>query len=251
MARLCVCHQLFDLGNCIVVKRNYLWLFALLAFVGLTVDLWSKYAVFGWLYNGGIASPAPPVESWTELNRWTGDGKQYLPGGRRDVIPGWFGLIAEYKEREDVPMDGFTGLRAVSAPLMPRVNQGALFGMGGEYQGTANKVYAVVSFLASVGIVLWAVYRGKRADAWTIVALGLILGGTLGNCYDRVVFNGVRDFLYFYIIDWPVFNIADCCLVCGAIMLILHAVFIKPPAPATAEKPTVIEAPSTIVPTAR
>jgi len=53
--------------------------------------------------------------------------------------------------------------------------------------------------------------------------LGLILAGTLGNLYDRVVFNGVRDFLYFHLIEWPVFNIADCCLVCGAFLLLAQA----------------------------
>ena len=42
--------------------------------------------------------------------------------------------------------------------------------------------------------------------------------------YDRVVFQGVRDFLYWYYkIDWPVFNIADCCLVCGAGLLLAQA----------------------------
>ncbi len=69
------------------------------------------------------------------------------------------------------------------------------------------------------------------------MALGLILSGTLGNLFDRVVFNGGRDFLYFYWIEWPVFNVADCCLVCGAFLLLAQAFW--PPAPvaehATAE----------------
>ena len=63
-------------------------------------------------------------------------------------------------------------------------------------------------------------------------ALGLILGGTLGNLYDRLVFNGVRDFLHWdYLFDWPVFNVADCCLVCGASLLLLQA-FASSPQPA-------------------
>ena len=56
----------------------------------------------------------------------------------------------------------------------------------------------------------------------------LILGGTLGNLYDRVVFHGVRDFLHWsYAFDWPVFNIADCCLVSGAFLLLFQAFFAK------------------------
>ena len=39
-----------------------------------------------------------------------------------------------------------------------------------------------------------------------------------------MVFNGVRDFLHWnYLFDWPVFNVADCCLVCGACLLLLQA----------------------------
>ncbi len=73
------------------------------------------------------------------------------------------------------------------------------------------------------------------------IALGLILAGTLGNLYDRVVFGGVRNFLYwFYLVDWPVFNFADCCLVCGAGLLLLQA-FLTEASPATQEAPAVVE----------
>jgi lipoprotein signal peptidase len=71
--------------------------------------------------------------------------------------------------------------------------------------------------------------RSTRSDGWLSAALGLILAGTVGNFYDRVVFGGVRDFLYFYKINFPVFNGADCCLVCGAAMLLIHAFFLAPP----------------------
>jgi lipoprotein signal peptidase len=63
-----------------------------------------------------------------------------------------------------------------------------------------------------------------------MAALGLILGGTVGNLYDRLVFGGVRDFMYFHrnSFEWPVFNIADCCLVVGAVLLLVQAVFVTP-----------------------
>ena len=116
----------------------------------------------------------------------------------------------------------------MSSPYMPRVNEGALFGIGGqEFGKTANLIYAIISGIAAVGIGVWTYFRGRQAGLWISIALGLIWGGTIGNMYDRIVFEGVRDFLYFYKIDWPVFNVADMGLVCGAIMLVLHA-FLSP-----------------------
>jgi signal peptidase II len=56
------------------------------------------------------------------------------------------------------------------------------------------------------------------------------LAGTLGNLYDRLVFGGVRDFLHFYWFQWPVFNVADCCLVCGAGLLLIQAFCMHQPA---------------------
>jgi lipoprotein signal peptidase len=220
-----------------MAKRSYVWLLVALAAVGLTVDLVSKYRVFRWLHHGQQEAKDGAFEAWTVAPRWAGGGNQYVHGGRYDVLPGWFGLIAEYTD--ETPCEcSLNGLQTWSAPKMPRVNQGALFGMGGEYGGQANKIYAAVSVLAVVGIVVWAVLRGRRADGWMSAALGLILGGTAGNLFDRVVFSGVRDFLYFYKIDWPVFNVADCCLVCGAVMLVLHAVFAPNPDQAKAHSAT-------------
>ena len=201
-----------------------------LAVVGLGADLATKYGVFRWLYNDRQPIRDDRFESWMTAERWTKDGPQFIAGGRYDVLPGWFGLIAEYKV-DTATNDWRKSLQSYSAPLLPRVNEGALFGLGGEYGREANATYAAVSGLAALGILIWVFWPGRQIAWWVAVALGLILGGTLGNFYDRVVFFGVRDFLYFYIIDWPVFNVADCSLVCGASMLVLHALFVKPPAP--------------------
>lgn len=228
-------------------KRSYRWLLLLLAGVGLATDQLTKYQVFRWLYHQG---PEQPTEDkGAAFVAWDRSAPAWVPGtasgvqgGRYDVMPGWFGLIAQYNPpRRSTPDDGWRhDLQTWSAPRLPHVNRGALFGMGANQDGSveaeqqaesANTLFAVVSLIAACGISVWVVLRGKRADAWICAALGLILGGTVGNLFDRVVFHGVRDFLFFYKIDWPVFNVADCCLVCGAIMLVLHAVFVKPPKP--------------------
>ncbi|MCK5296502.1 MAG: signal peptidase II [Alphaproteobacteria bacterium] len=65
-------------------------------------------------------------------------------------------------------------------------------------------------------------------DCWTVVALGLIIGGAVGNIIDRIRFGAVYDFLDFYVgsYHWPAFNVADSCVSIGAGMIILHALFV-------------------------
>src|SRR5438093_532370 len=68
-------------------------------------------------------------------------------------------------------------------------------------------------------------HRSFRGLFLTLAIFGLLLGGTLGNLFERIVFHGVRDFLYFYKFEYPVFNFADCCLVAGAGLLLLQALW--------------------------
>jgi lipoprotein signal peptidase len=145
--------------------------------------------------------------------------------GERVVVPGAFKLLAQFKA-DGEPGTGFLAtLRTLNLNALPKVNQGALFGLGGEYAHLANSVFAGVSILAAIAIVYWSTRRTTAGDWSLCAALGLILAGTLGNLYDRLVFNGVRDFLYFHWFEWPVFNVADCCLVIGAFLLLAQAGF--------------------------
>lgn len=196
-------------------QRSYRWLLVTLAVVGLAADQASKYGMFRWLYPG-----------------------EHAYRGEKEVVEGWFKFTAEFDPGTPMCDCGFSGLQSWSAPVMPRVNHGALFGIMQEHKGLANQVFAGISMLAAAGIVVWASWRTTAEDRWLCAALGLILGGTIGNLYDRIIFNGVRDFLYFYRIEWPVFNVADCCLVVGAGMLLVHA-FLTP-----AEKPTAAPTPA-------
>jgi lipoprotein signal peptidase len=153
------------------------------------------------------------------------------------VVPGWFELIAQFDAEAPLCDCGFSALQTWSAPIMPRVNHGALFGMGGSKKGAANGFFAVVSAVAATAILVWGLRRSTAREKWLMVALGLILAGTVGNLYDRLVFNGVRDFLHFYYVEWPVFNFADCCLVVGASLLLLQAIFGPHPAEEPAAPP--------------
>jgi signal peptidase II len=77
-----------------------------------------------------------------------------------------------------------------------------------------------------VSVLLW-----KQAHALTItgIALSLILGGAVGNLWDRVASGRVVDFLLFYYrqYQWPVFNLADSAIVVGASLLVIEILFHK------------------------
>src|SRR5262245_43472479 len=162
-----------------MAERTFRWLFVSLAVIGLVADQTSKYGVFKWLYRGG------------EFADRSGTGNSY------ELVPGWFELIAQFDRDTPLCDCGFSGLQTWSAPVMPRVNHGALFGIGQGHKGDANGLFAAVSVIAAVGIVVWAVRKHTARERGLMAALGLILAGTLGNLYDRLVFGGVRDFLYF------------------------------------------------------
>jgi signal peptidase II len=190
-----------------MVARSSRWLFSCLAVCGVVVDQVSKYGVFRWLYN---------------------DGR----GGQFEVVPGGFELIARFSgQTEPAPHTLLGWLRTWSGEVLPQVNNGALFGLGNGEGGGSNWLFSLISVAAAVAIVWWSTRRSMARDRFLCAALGLILAGTVGNLYDRVVFAGVRDFLhYYYLFEWPVFNAADCCLVCGAALLLLQAFLSRPPA---------------------
>lgn len=201
-----------------MTERSYRPLLWVLALVGLSTDLGTKYGVFSWLYHHHLT----PVYS---------DPPRYA--GTYDVLPGVFQFHATFTAKRDPGDCVLSGPRTWGIGLIPEVNHGALFGLGREFITLANTLFAVVSLLAAVAIMYWSTRPHTARDGYLCAALGLILGGTLGNLFDRVVFNGVRDFLYFYWINWPVFNVADCCLVCGAGLLLVQAFW----SPAPAEEP--------------
>jgi signal peptidase II len=112
------------------------------------------------------------------------------------------------------------------------LNDGALFGLG------KGKVlwFAGLSVVAAIGINYWLFVARAALDRWLTVALGCIMGGVLGNLYDRLGLwapagldpayaHAVRDWILFRYGEWtwPNFNLADSFLVCGAGMLCWHA----------------------------
>ncbi len=65
----------------------------------------------------------------------------------------------------------------------------------------------------------------RHYKLFTIPAV-MIIAGAIGNLIDRILYGYVIDFLYFRLIDFPIFNFADCCVVIGAILLVVFFLFV-------------------------
>ncbi len=169
--------------------------------------LWTR-----WLLFVGLAALGASLDLFTKqwVFSWRG-----LPG----QLPPWW-LIEPY-----------VGIETA-------VNPGALFGLGAGW----GKLFAALSLVAAVAILIW-LHTFRAIDSWwLVVALACVTGGILGNLYDRLGLwnpppevpqwsSGVRDWILFqynahYV--WPNFNIADSLLVCGAIMLAVHSFWMAP-----------------------
>jgi len=91
-------------------------------------------------------------------------------------------------------------------------NSGAAFGLA----PAAAYIFLLASIVVSIGLVVYVVRT--PGSAWSEAVLGLILGGTIGNGLDRLVFGTVTDFINFHF--WPVFNVADSAVSIGVVLLI-------------------------------
>lgn len=135
------------------------------------------------------------------LDRWTKDWivGHIQSGDAITVIPGFFRLTHV-------------------------LNTGAAFSMMETWRADYVRL-GLISFSVMAAILVFALlWRVGRELTLTSVALALILGGALGNLYDRVRLHHVVDFLAvnIYHYHWPDFNVADSCIVVGAGLLLLE-----------------------------
>lgn len=115
--------------------------------------------------------------------------------------------------------------------LQTSYNTGALWGFAKDVPHS-SLMFAILSIAAALGICVWLFRFGAARDLGYTLALSLITAGALGNCYDRLVFGKVRDFVHLHIdairFDCAIFNFADNMLVLGAVGLILLALRPEP-----------------------
>lgn len=128
--------------------------------------------------------------------------------------------------------------------IQKSLNEGGLFGLG---QGGVA-LFAAFALAAAMAIPVWLFRFRAAQDRWLTIALGMVMGGILGNFHDRLglsqltwdrfdparagqTVHAVRDWILVQWNDhcvWPNFNIADALLVCGAGLLFVQALCTKP-----------------------
>ena len=103
-------------------------------------------------------------------------------------------------------------------------NTGVSFSLFDSYGNMGTLILTITSGMITLFFFAWMV-MSKRL--WTTSALAMIIGGALGNLYDRVTYGAVVDFLDFYIgsYHWPAFNLADTFITIGVIFILLDSFF--------------------------
>ncbi len=106
-------------------------------------------------------------------------------------------------------------------------NTGAAFSLFADSPSHWKTALLIGFSLIAMVIVSVLLWKQARALTLTGIALSLILGGAVGNLWDRVASGRVVDFLLFYVksYQWPVFNLADSAIVVGASLLVIEILF--------------------------
>jgi signal peptidase II len=124
-------------------------------------------------------------------------------------------IVASFREGEVLPLTPF-------ASLVLAFNRGAAFSFLAGSGGWQRWLFAVIAVVASVAM-LWFLRRGGRP--LFCAGLALIIGGALGNLYDRITLGHVVDFVLLHWRGWyyPAFNVADSAITAGAVALIVDS----------------------------
>ena len=125
-------------------------------------------------------------------------------------------VLDSFAPGERLPITGFFNLVLV-------FNKGAAFSFLAGASGWQTPVFAAISSIAS--LVIMVLILRNTTNRMLCMALALILGGALGNLWDRLQWGHVVDFLDFHAVGWhwPAFNVADSGISIGAVLLILES----------------------------
>lgn len=116
-----------------------------------------------------------------------------------------------------IPITGFFNLVVVW-------NRGVSFGLFSAESAWGPILLSALALAISVALVVWL----RRVDHRPLaMAIGLVLGGAIGNVFDRVRFKAVFDFLDFHVFGyhWPAFNVADSAITVGVVLIVIDGLF--------------------------
>jgi signal peptidase II len=101
-------------------------------------------------------------------------------------------------------------------------NPGAAFSMLADAPLAVRRAVLIVLSGAVMVTIGFLLFRGRQENAMTATGLALVLGGALGNFWDRVVTGTVTDFIQVFLgsYEYPSFNVADSAIFCGAVLLL-------------------------------
>ncbi|WP_241610442.1 signal peptidase II [Rosenbergiella epipactidis] len=116
-------------------------------------------------------------------------------------------------------------------------NYGAAFSFLADKDGWQRWMFAAIAVAIAASLLLM-MYRSRAEQKLANIAYAMIIGGALGNLFDRAWHGFVVDFIDFYIGDWhfATFNIADCGICVGAALIVLEGFLPKPQADSAEDK---------------
>jgi signal peptidase II len=111
-------------------------------------------------------------------------------------------------------------------------NPGISYGLLPAHGAAGTAVLAAFSVAAVAGLGWWLWHAERKLLA---AALGLVIGGAIGNLIDRLIYGRVADFFHFYVhgYDWYVFNVADCAITLGVAALLYDSLVRSSPGTAS------------------
>ena len=148
----------------------------------------------------------------------------------KGVLP-WLGLVfliffLDQLTKQLIVERFYLSERLIILPVFDLIyvhNEGAAFSFLSDAGGWQRWFLSGVSILISLFLLAW-LYRLPKTDKWLALALSLVLGGALGNVYDRLLLGYVVDFIsvHYQGYRFPAFNIADSAISVGAFLLLVH-----------------------------
>jgi signal peptidase II len=131
----------------------------------------------------------------------------------------WLLFVYDIENRQPVALTPFLD-------IVLRWNRGISYSLFTTSSESGRMILLTLTLLATAALMVW-LWRVQRHS--TALALGLLIGGALGNAYDRYAYGAVADFVWFHYetFSWYIFNGADIAIVVGVALLIYEAFFLR------------------------